>query len=449
MLHMNTPASMFSSRKANTLAVLLLFAVAAVSGGPVRSGAAALPRESWTGTSVSNVATVVDQRIRRVKSSKSNGTDEDRNDSGLVPSAQDHERRDDEPRDAVTATATGLTMKLGGVKPLDMEGREIWEDVTRDFIEADIVSLTKELDDLEVSVDFVSQNPPYKPDSRQLATSGVRGTHNTRTLFGTRENAVEITFNVVVDIASEVEDPNANRYVAHAFRSDATKVAYMRRLLATNYDAFLYIGSITVDAKLAPDEKEKGAMEIGAIVGFAIMGLTLVVMGVVFLVLLRRRRTITDDSSMEVVDDKDHESAKHTRTDTASVSSEDDVVLNKFNRYRATADEYSLASKADEVSLASRYYDGNISVAWSMDTDFPTTPRVDNSKTMLGRMSRESSIDSLVVDTQLDGMELTTPVISPSVHGAPLAVSPLLKDAPSPRKVKLAARKKVKELYEI
>jgi hypothetical protein len=127
-------------------------------------------------------------------------------------------------------------------------------------------------------------------------------------------------------------------------------------------------------------------------------------------------------------EDEDHGSDKNARTETASVSSNEGAPKGEppsphFSRPRA--------GTADEASMVSQYYEGNISVAWSLDTDIPQTPRIQNSKTLLGYISRESSDGTLFTD---DGVEVPTPVISP-IHGVPLTVSPMLDDAPAPHAV--------------
>lgn len=416
--------------KAVALALLLMIAFCGSFAQGSGSSSVVVDKESRTGATLSNVRTAIDPGVRRTKSTKTKGSgsnaskgpkdeSEGRIDESdpIVPATKDREDKD-RLNKAVAVKAKGLTMTLGGVDPLHSEAQAIWEDVTRDFIGTDIETLTKELKQLEVFVRFDSQNPPYEARSRQLTTAGVRGTQASRELM--REMVVDIIFDVGIEIESETKSPDANRYVAHAFNSDIKKIAYMRKLIASGDPAFQMIGSVTVDAKLSPVQSEKGAMEIGAIVGFAIMGLLCVATIGYVLYGTRAARNNEDE-------DEDHGSDKNARTETASVSSNEGAPKGdsspQVSRPRA--------GTADELSLASQYHEGNISVAWSLDTDIPQTPRTTNSKMLLGCYSRESSDGSLFND---DGVEVATPVISP-IHGVPLTVSPLLDDGPAPHVV--------------
>lgn len=367
-------------------------------------------RESWNGVTLSSVAAAVEQDVRREKSTKTLGSESKGNEDSTKSSTRSS-------TGLVTAKATGLSMTLGGVNPLDEKARKAWKDVTLEFIGEDIMRLSRELNQLEVSVKFVSQSPTYKGASRKLDSI--------------RQMMVEISFDVVIKIESEIENHNANKYVAHAFSSDARKIVYMRKLLATGNPAFFNIGAVSVDANLVPDtnESKKDAKEIGAIVGFAVMGVVCV--AAIVCVLYGTNRTNMVDVG-ENDEDREHGSNKQSRTETDSVSSEGDPP--------SEAGVYKLPGGVmpDEESLVSHYYEGNISVAWSLDTDIPQTPRIHNSKTLLGGFSRESSEGSLFAD---DSTTVHSPATDSRQRSSPV-VKAVQDDA-------LVANTKEKELYEV
>lgn len=346
----------------------------------------------------------------------------------------------DSSKDSVGVKATGLTMLLGGVDPLDLEALAEWEEVTRDFIEDDITRLNEELDQLEVSVIFDFQDPPYEGETRQLKKTEVRGTHaQARTLVaGLRIMKVEIAFDIAIEILSEAKNHNANRYVAHAFSSDTRKSMYMRKLLATGNPAFANVGTVSVDANLPTPSAELEGKEIGAIVGFAILGV--VCLATIFFILYGTRSGMNSNDE-DSGDSRDQASGKQAKTDTVSVSSEEDGTLPP--EAPSLTLPHAIMS-GDEASLASHYYDGNISVAWSMATDIPQTPRIANQKGgLLGALSRESSDGSLYAE---DGIEvpITSPQQTPS-----MVVSPLEKVVDPAVVTPLQEQRKFHALYEI
>ena len=396
-------------------------------------------KESWSGVTLPSVAAVIDQGRRRTKSTKSKGskTPKEDPDDPLVPSTAktpEEEDLDIDGKPVKVVKATGLTMTLGGVDPLDSKARNAWEEVTRDFIGQDIMRVSPELDELEVSVAFNSQDPPYEGDVRKLTTTGVRGAGEPRALSDAREMIVQITFDVGIEIESGSSNHDANRYVAHAFNSGTREIAYMRKLLATGNPAFADVGAVEVDAKLFSSGTGNDAKEIGAIVGFAVMGLLCL-----FTILYILYGTSTGGNVEDAnVDEKDHNSDKQTKTDIDSVSS-DEEDPNEKSTYRLPA-----AMSPDEASLVSHYYDGNISVAWSMDTDIPATPRMNNSKgnlNLLGGLSRESSEGSLYAE---DGSQMPTPqTTAPVVMSVrPKQVSRIFTPPP-------AEESKAGELFEV
>lgn len=357
---------------------------------------------SWSGDTLPSVSAVMDQGGRRTKSTKSNKDFDSKTPKGdpddpvAVPSkTKTPEDLDITEEPVQVVKATGLTMTLGGVDPLDTEAQNAWEKVTRDFIVHDIMGVSTKLDQLEVSITFESQNPPYEGKERKLITAGVHGTRKSRALAEVREMIVQITFDVGIEIESESSNHDANRYVAHAFNSDAKEIAYMRKLVATGDSAFVDVGSVEVDAKLVPTDARKDAKEIGAIVGFSVMGF-LCFFTICYIIFGTNASGTVEDTN---VDEKDHDSDKHAKTETDSVSS-DEEDLNQKSTRRLPA-----GMPPDDASVVSYYYDGNISVMWSMDTDIAATPRMNNSRNLLS-LSRESSEGSLYVE---DGSQMPTP----------------------------------------
>ena len=352
-----------------------------------------------------NKSNVFERGVRRNRSTKpkDSGSKEDKDSKEHDQTASAAARQPQPSTGIITIKGAGLTMKLGGVDPLNPGAIAIWEDVTRDFIEEDIMTISNELNQLDVTVHFVSQYPPFERAKRRLEISGVHLDIRPRSLLGVPGRTAEITFDVGIAIDSEVANPNVNIYVAHAFNSDPRKTVYMRRLLATENAAFADIGSISVDPNLGSVETQKDAKKIGSIVGFAVMGFACI--AIMFSVLFGMKSNASNDD-----EDKDQGSPVHTKTVTATSSSDDDEPAEPAN------DGIPASVTADDGSY---YYDGNVSVTWSMDTDVPHTPRITNNKlSLLGGSSRESSDSSLYAD---DGIE--SPVVTPRLE-APHVVTP-------------------------
>jgi hypothetical protein len=66
-----------------------------------------------------------------------------------------------EPQSPLVLKATGITMILGGVEPLDNDSWLTWRKVTQSFIRADIEKTLKESVQVEVSISLLSQEPRF------------------------------------------------------------------------------------------------------------------------------------------------------------------------------------------------------------------------------------------------------------------------------------------------
>lgn len=291
---------------------------------------------------------------RRAKSTK--GSTSNPNDNGADSSKMGPQ----------SLTATGLKMTLSGVDPLDAESRMTWQDVTRDFIEADIWENQKKVDKVDVNVYFDRQDPPFV--SRRVLQEDISNGSLQRILVRVlQEQDLDITFDV--DMVVESKEPgNAFNYVSNAFDTDQKRAAYIQNLRATGDPAF---GSASMNANLVSTAAPTTAGKtIGIIVGISIV--VLIIVGCVAYVIHGNRAN--ESITQEVTP-----ATKNETDDESSYPEEDPVPVPQPVAPRPTAPPRSEARRGDDIPRtilvddASTYFDGNVSVAWSMDTENQAT----------------------------------------------------------------------------
>lgn len=118
-------------------------------------------------------------------------------------------------------TATGNTMALDNVDPLDPVETLTWQQVTRDHLVGEMGNiLDAELVDLTVTL--TDQNPPYSTRRRR------------NLLRRLQSNTQEITFDTAVTVKSAKDDLDANSFVDEAFETDDQKKAYLDGLRSSD-----------------------------------------------------------------------------------------------------------------------------------------------------------------------------------------------------------------------
>lgn len=297
---------------------------------------------------------------RRIKSTKGSGTKT--NDDNDVSSSK---------MGPQTLTVTGLQMTLSDVSPLDSGSRMTWQDVTRDFIETDIWESEKDIKNLKVDIYFDRQDPPY--ESRELTSTDGRSL--VRRFLP--ESELTITFDV--DMVVESKDArifNAFDLVSNAFNTEKKRAAYMQELRAT-FDPAFESASMNTNLVSSAAPASNGR-RIGIIVGVMILVLVIIA-GVLYA--LHGNRTNNNETTTQVVPELNDKDA-----DDTSASSEVPQIVPDAPRVStsrpnvsAPAESPSAASRRSNgiprtivIDDESQYYDGTVSVAWSMDTENQT-----------------------------------------------------------------------------
>jgi hypothetical protein len=233
---------------------------------------------------------------------------------------------------------------------------------------------SKEVDGLEVSILFVSQNPPLDE---------VSG----RALMKLEERTIqvkeqELTFDVDILIQSDLEVQDAQSYVASAFNSDAKQTSYLQKLRATGNSSFADVETISVSVRPSSSKPSKEeTVAIGIMVASMFVAVIFLCIAVV---LLRGNRA---NATEHVVKTEDSTGDIQVKTYTESFSSVND-------RSNDHTDE--------DQSHASVYWQGAIEVSLSADTDLENTPHVSHPRLLITKS--ESSIDDNSLFTE-DGFE--------------------------------------------
>lgn len=266
-------------------------------------------------------------------------------------------------------TATGLKMTLNGVEPLGPDSRMTWQTVTRDFIEANVWKTQDKVDKLQVNVNFANQDPPFI--SRRRLTDDITGGGSSlrRTLARIlQEKQLGITFDV--DMVLESNEPgNALNLVTTAFDADGKRADYIQRLKETGDPAF---ASVSMNTSLEPTSAPAttGGKTIGIIVGITIV--VLIIVGCVAYVIQGQRSTGSEP--------QDVSDAKCATDDESSSPEEEHPVPVPEPEDPMPRTSPPLGTRRNDdipqtivVDDASTYFDGNISVAWSLDTENQAT----------------------------------------------------------------------------
>ena len=183
-----------------------------------------------------------------------------------------------------------------------------------------------------------------------------------------QEQQLGITFDV--DMVLESKEPgNALDLVTSAFDTDQKRADYVQRLKETGDPAF---ASVSMDTNLesTASPATTGGKTIGIIVGIAIV--VLIIVGCVAYVMQGHR---TSESEEQVVSD-----AKCATDDESSSPEEEHPVPVPQPEDPRPRTSPPLGTRRNDdiphtivVDDASTYYDGNISVAWSLDTENQAT----------------------------------------------------------------------------
>jgi len=289
-----------------------------------------------------------EQGVRRVKNTKGSSTNSSgTNNSGADPSASNAA--------PLTLTATGLKMMLSGVDPLEAASRMTWQDTTRDFIEADMLDTQKGIDKLQVNVYFDRQDPPNASQRRKLRRSLNR-------LL--QQQALSVIFDVDMTIESKDGNHNAFNHVTNAFSTDEKRALYIQKLKATGDPAF---ASASMDTNLVSTASGANGKKIGIIVGVTILVL-IIFAGVAFVLHGNKANATTTQVVPEVENDKDDEESQTQPEESPRTSPQ----LRPSEPRSGAPPETPVRNGVPRTVLvddSSQYFDGNVSVGWSVDTE--------------------------------------------------------------------------------
>jgi len=234
-------------------------------------------------------------------------------------------------------TATGNTMTLQNVKPLDSVRTLKWQKVTRDHLAAEMPDILDGAELVNLSVTLTAQNPPYTVTRRHLFRDQERSLQTT---------IQEITFDTMVSIKSAKNEYDVNSFVDSAFETEAQKKAYLEEL--QNSDAGFSNAaqmSMTQGPSASqiqtPAEVDNGGVDTSGtpfIVGVSLAGAAVV--GLIGLFIYSRRRrgklspattTAVETSSVNVrkshpfgaVQEADHDSLYDFNVEVSRRSSRD------------------------------------------------------------------------------------------------------------------------------
>ena len=292
----------------------------------------------------------VEQGLRRIKSTK-----------GTVPESDSKPNENGNPSTGMpttspqTLTVPGLEMTLSGVAPLDSQSRITWQDITRGFVEADILNTIQGIVSLKVDVYFDHQDPPFQ-SRRQLSNTGDQQPLS-RLLVG-QELAIMFDVNMLIE-SKDGGNHDVLNYVTSSFNDAQKRAAYIQELKATGDPAFT---SASMSANLVPNSttSPSNGKKIGIIVGITIV--VLIIFGCVAFVLHgNKTNAMATQVVPEVEDDKDDESLPEAPMASAQTDESSDTASNGIPMTIMVDDNES------------QYFGGNVSVAWSLDTERQAT----------------------------------------------------------------------------
>lgn len=270
----------------------------------------------------------------------------------------------------LTLAASGLQMTLSGLEPLDANSIQTWQDVTRDFVAADIWETQKKVKELDLSINFMNQDPPFESRRlRNLATTSVR-----RVLQESSE--LGITFNVDMVIESkEAASLNAFNLVESAFNVEQKRAMYMEKLRSTGDPAF---ASATLETSIV---SSAAAPSKGRNIGIALaITIVLVIIIAVLIYILHGNRT--NAGTTQVMPENET-----TKEEEESLPESPRVVSPRPTAPRSTATSPQESPQVPTrngiprtifVDDGSQYFNGDVSVAWSMDTESQAQTQISN-----------------------------------------------------------------------
>ena len=323
-----------------TVLLLLVIACCQSAEGRLRK-----PEPMLQSLLVSRTSTfaVHEQVVRRVKSPKGS---KDNELTGSVSGRQ-------------TLMVSDLKMMLRGIEPLGKDSRKIWEATTKEFIQADIWNSQKNIKQLDLNVNLARQDPPYQ-SRRQLQ----------QTLNRLLQDS-ELSVFFQVDMAIESKDGasyDAFNLVSNAFNTNEKRAAYMSELRATGDPAFGDSVNMKSNIVSAASPAADGR-KIGIIVGIVI--LALIVIGVVAFVLHgNRTNTAATQIAPDVENDKDDEQDSESTQESPRASPQQPRVTRPIPADEPIRNNIPATILVDD---SSQYFDGDVSVAWSFDTETQPT----------------------------------------------------------------------------
>lgn len=177
--------------------------------------------------------------------------------------------------------ASGSTMKINGINPLDSARTLTWKKVTIEHLRRELPDVLEGGQLVDLSVTLTGQNPPYVA-RRHLQTSTTQ----------------ELTFDTAVSVKSARDDLDVNGFVDKAFQTNEQQAAYLEELAKNdgfaNAESLSMVQGPSASQVQAPADVDDGVDTSGApfIVGIAVAGVAAIaVLG--FFVYLRRRRRRT------------------------------------------------------------------------------------------------------------------------------------------------------------
>lgn len=213
-------------------------------------------------------------------------------------------------------------MALTNTEPLNPMSAQVWSEVTRDFLSAQVTSAIGLVENVTVDVSLVSQDPPFVLRARRRRS--LEEEEN--------ESNQVIVFDALFQIQSVVDVHDVNRYIIGAFNTLEKKESYLMALQASD-DAFSNADDVVVAPATSvsrvvqnPNNANDNNLGIGLTVGIVLAVLAIFCL-VAAIVYSKRRKAYLKKKRKSRQEESKSSTSEHQESPTAKAYRGDDDSL--------------------------------------------------------------------------------------------------------------------------